>query len=143
MRAPFPPRRPVLLATSWLRSEGARPHRDPRRITATPRTRRLSVTRRPSVTGQIIDPKGEEGAASFAGTRDRTPRDFVLLRAGADGEPLLLAANQDSHTLYALPLAACPQCAACPAGGGARLVAKVPSPVCIAVCPEDDVERAS
>ena len=93
--------------------------------------------------GQLLDPKGAEGAASFAGTRDRTPRDFVLLRAGSDGAPLLLAANQDSHTLYAVPLAACAACAACPAGGGTRLVAKVPSPVCIAVPPEDVVERAS
>jgi hypothetical protein len=85
------------------------------------------------------------------------------------GEPVLLAANQDSHTLYApiditgehagsdlatshapvahegtpryrtcadnrccaryaLPLAACPPCAACPAGGGPRLVAKAQRP---------------
>ena len=88
-------------------------------------------------------PSGE--AADLAGADEtcwpaHTPRDIKL--AGAR-EEVLLAANQDSHTLYALPLAACPQCAACPAGGGARLVAKVPSPVCIAVCPEDDVERAS
>jgi hypothetical protein len=87
-------------------------------------------------TGRLLPPTA---AAPFgiSCTGGRTPRDFVLVRrAGgrkekSGGQVVALVANQDSGCVTAIPLTG--------EEGMPALVARVPTPACLCVPPEDAI----
>lgn len=111
-------------------------------------------------TGRLVPPSNV-APLGIACTLGRTPRDFVLVwregKGGGDrprfesyfgfkpwpfassfpflgqgyfGQPVALVANQDSGTIAAIPVTG---------GGVSAVIARVPTPVCLCLAPEDSI----
>lgn len=79
--------------------------------------------------GRLLPPDAPR-RIRIASSGGRTPRDFVLVRAA--GALVALVANQDSSCLVAIPVGG---------GGAARVLAEVPTPVCLCLAPEESARQ--
>lgn len=68
----------------------------------------------------------------MASSNGLVPRDFIIVREES-GNDVVLAANQESDTIYSIPLTG-PK-------GNIELLSETPTPVCLAVAPEMDSEK--